>query len=164
MPNAAVDALLHFLDLAFETSRWHSLLGNLAAVSPAEWDWRPSPGGRSVRDIVQHVGGCKWMYENHAFGDGTLRWDDPLVDGDGTLDDVASAVEWLRRAHGRLRASVAALDDADLTKPRPANWGEPCETRWLVAVTIEHDLYHAGEINHLRALQQGNDRWAHGAG
>jgi hypothetical protein len=26
---------------------------------------------------------------------------------------------------------------------------------------IEHDLYHAGEINHLRSLRQGTDRWAH---
>jgi hypothetical protein len=25
---------------------------------------------------------------------------------------------------------------------------------------IEHDLYHAGEINHLRALRHGADRWA----
>jgi hypothetical protein len=24
---------------------------------------------------------------------------------------------------------------------------------------IEHDLYHAGEINHIRALRQENDRW-----
>jgi len=34
------------------------------------------------------------------------------------------------------------------------------ETRWLIGVMIEHDLYHAGEINHLRALRHGNDRWA----
>jgi hypothetical protein len=26
---------------------------------------------------------------------------------------------------------------------------------WAVA----HDLYHAGEINHLRALLRGTDRW-----
>jgi hypothetical protein len=25
---------------------------------------------------------------------------------------------------------------------------------------IQHDLYHAGEINHIRALRQRNDRWA----
>jgi hypothetical protein len=24
---------------------------------------------------------------------------------------------------------------------------------------IAHDFYHAGEINHLRALLQGSDRW-----
>ena len=25
---------------------------------------------------------------------------------------------------------------------------------------IDHDLYHAGEINHIRTVRQGNDRWA----
>ena len=124
-----------------------------------------APGSdRSIRDIVQHVGGCKLMYENHAFGDAALRWDDPLVEGRGALETPASAVEWLRAGHARLRASVAALDDAELARPRRANWGELHETRWLIAVTIEHDLYHAGEINHLRALRQGNDRWAYGGG
>jgi len=24
---------------------------------------------------------------------------------------------------------------------------------------IQHDLYHAGEINHLRSLHQGTDQW-----
>jgi hypothetical protein len=28
---------------------------------------------------------------------------------------------------------------------------------------IQHDLYHAGEINHLRALSQDADRWAYDA-
>jgi len=28
----------------------------------------------------------------------------------------------------------------------------------MISVLIKHDLYHAGEINHLRALKQGNDR------
>jgi hypothetical protein len=33
------------------------------------------------------------------------------------------------------------------------SWGELKETRWI----IQHDLYHAGEINHIRALHQQND-------
>jgi hypothetical protein len=37
------------------------------------------------------------------------------------------------------------------------NWGELKVTRWIIAVTIEHDPYHAGEIDHLRALHQQND-------
>ena len=27
-------------------------------------------------------------------------------------------------------------------------------------ILMRHDLYHAGEINHLRALAQDNDAWA----
>jgi hypothetical protein len=33
------------------------------------------------------------------------------------------------------------------------------ETRWFIVTMIEHNLYHAGEINHIRALSQGNDNW-----
>ena len=48
-----------------------------------------------------------------------------------------------------------------------ANWSAldpPIGARWLptrelVATLIGHDFYHAGEINHLRALLQGTDRW-----
>lgn len=40
------------------------------------------------------------------------------------------------------------------------NWGEPKETRWIVTVMIQHDLYHSGEINHIRALHDRDDRWA----
>jgi hypothetical protein len=45
--------------------------------------------------------------------------------------------------------------------PRMTNWGEPNPTRWIVMVMIQHDLYHASEINHLGSLYRGDDRWEH---
>ena len=161
MTRSAVDQLLYFLDAAFDGKDWHSLLVNLRSVAPEEWGWTPPGGRRSVRDIVQHVGSCKMMYENHAFGDATLGWEDPEVMGRDALEGADSAVAWLRRGHERLRSSVAGLDDEQLGRPRLTNWGEAKETRWIVAVTIQHDLYHAGEINHLRSLYRGDDRWEH---
>ena len=53
-----------------------------------------------------------------------------------------------------------STSDAELLRRRKTNWGELAETRWIVSVMIEHDLYHAGEINHIRALRQLDDRWA----
>jgi hypothetical protein len=32
-------------------------------------------------------------------------------------------------------------------------------TRKILQFMIAHDFYHAGEINHRRALLQGTDRW-----
>ena len=157
MTKHAVDELLSLLDAAFDGEDWHALLRNLRAVPAEAWEWVPPGGKRSVRDLAQHVGACKYMYENSAFGDRTLTWDDPLVLGDGALTDAASAIAWLREGQARLRGSVAALDDAELGRPRRAYWDRVKETRWGIAVMIQHDLYHCGEINHVRALFQGDD-------
>jgi len=59
-----------------------------------------------------------------------------------------------------LREHVTALDDSDLPVPRRPPQGPARETRWMIANMIHHDGYHTGEINHLRALMQSNDRWA----
>ncbi|HEX5166897.1 MAG TPA: DinB family protein [Thermomicrobiales bacterium] len=157
----AVDQLLYLLDEAFTGNDWHSLLGNLRDITDDEWCWTPPRGSRSLRDMVEHIGSCKIMYEDYAFGDASLGWEDPVVTGGVALESVATALAWLREAHERLRYRVSRLDDVDLDQRRLTNWGEQRETRWIIAVMIQHDLYHAGEINHLRALYRGDDRWEH---
>ena len=52
-------------------------------------------------------------------------------------------------------------DDAELLAPRMLPWRAHRPTRGIVSTMIEHDLYHAGEINHVRSLLAGNDRWAY---
>ncbi len=44
-----------------------------------------------------------------------------------------------------------------LVSTRPEVWGEWKETRWIIAVMIGHDPYHAGEINHIGSLHQQSD-------
>jgi uncharacterized damage-inducible protein DinB len=161
MATQAIEQYLHLLDDAFAGPDWHSLLSNLNTVAPADWEWIPPGGARSIRAIVRHLGRVKVMAYDQAFGGATLTWDDPHVGGDETTVDLPTAIAWLRIAHERLRGAVAALpDDAELLRPRRANWGELKETQWIIVVSmIQHDLYHAGEINHLRGLHQGNDQW-----
>ena len=83
-----------------------------------------------------------------------------LLDQQAALDAVGLLDETLfyREGHRRLRESIAALKDHDLSLQRKVHYGGTAETRFIISVMIEHDLYHAGEINHLRALRQGNDR------
>jgi hypothetical protein len=68
MGRSGVEQLLYLLDEAFEGSEEHSLLGNLRTVTPDDWLWLPAGGGRSIFDLVRHVGECKYVYQNHAFG------------------------------------------------------------------------------------------------
>ena len=164
MGRAALEEYLYLMDEAFAGDDWHSLMTNVKAVGADEWLWVPGEGARPIGEMVSHVAGCKNMYDDHAFGRATLTWADPAAEQklhDATPAGIDALLARLVEAHERVRASVAALrDDAELVRPRRTNWGELKETRWIVKALIEHDLYHAGEINHLRSLRRADDRWA----
>ena len=158
MSKQLIHQLLTLLDQGFDGPDWHSLLGNLKAVTPDDWLWVPPGGRRSIRDIVQHVDGAKYMYHSNAFGDRSLTWESPLVLGAGRLATIPEASAWLREGHARRHDAIAALeDDAELARPRAHHSRQGVETRWIILVMLQHDLYHAGEINHIRALKQGDD-------
>ena len=154
------DRILAQLDAAFEGDSTHSLAANVASVRDEDWEWLPPNGARSIRAIVLHAGSAKRLYVDRAFGDGALAMDDPIVQGEGALDTPEGAAEWLREAHEGLRAALAGLDDAELEGERPTPWGGAMPLVDLLHMLLRHDLYHAGEINHLRALAQDNDAWA----
>lgn len=164
-----IEALLYLMDEAFrgagieETDESQALLPNLASVDAAAWRGLPRGGARSIEAIALHIGSCKVMYDDYAFGEGTLFWDQlavqPWPEGEAPMDET---VRWLETVHERLAGHVSALgDDAELDRLRPANWGEQRPTRWLIAAMITHDAYHAGEINHLRSILGTDDRWRH---
>jgi uncharacterized damage-inducible protein DinB len=162
----AVDLLAWLMDDAFAgggleaSNESQSLLANLAAVTDAQWRARVAGSTRTIEAIALHVGACKRMYANHAFEDGRLTWESAVVapwkPGAAPRE---GAICWLREEHERLMRHVRALGDADLMARRRANWGEERETRWLLSILLQHDTYHAGEINHLRGLLAGEDRW-----
>lgn len=162
--DSAVREVLHLLDGAFGVGpeRFEeSLLENLMSVDESLWALVPEGGERSICQIVLHVGSCKEMYRNHAFEDGALTWTSDIVYPWPNSDaPMTEALEWLRASHQRLRDAVARLSDDDLAKERPAPWGALRPTRWLLGVLIQHDSYHAGEINHARSLAHGTDSWA----
>ena len=163
MSRTAIEQLVFMMDSAFEgdparpDQSWHAVLVNLNSVKPEDWDWIPPGGKRTIRRLLLELGQCKYVCDSQAFGDGSISWVESRP-GWSTITNRDEIVGWLHEAHRRLRDSVAALDDdAQLLEPRPSYWGEPREIRWQINTMIQHDLYHAGEINHIRALRQGND-------
>jgi uncharacterized damage-inducible protein DinB len=167
MAGTAIVALLHLLDEAFEgtgieeSNESQALLTNLATVTEREWTTLPQGATRTIESMVRHVGACKVMYADYAFGPGTKQWGTPDVEGrwDVGQAPMSEAVDWLRVTHRSFRAHIAELTDDDLDRDRMTNWGELRPTRWIVAAIIGHDFYHAGEINHLRSLLGSDDRW-----
>ena len=165
--RTGIEAYLHLLEEAFrgrgieETDESQALLPNIATVPDEAWRALPNGAVRSIESIVLHVGACKIMYDDYAFGSASLRFATPEVEPftEGRADR-AEVLPWLEAAHRRLADHVAALaDDTELDRPRRTNWDEDRPTRWIVAAMITHDAYHAGEINHLRSLLDGDDRW-----
>jgi hypothetical protein len=168
---STIDEFVYLLDEAFagrgieETGESQSLMSNLRSVSEDAWRGPLTGAGRTIESIALHVGGCKVMYDDHAFGPGLLGWDDSEVEPWSVGAAPMSAVlAWLEGAHRRFVGHVRSLNEDELSVPRLTNWGERRETRWLIATILQHDTYHAGEINHLRALIVGDDTWRWGAG
>ena len=164
--RTAIESLVHVLELAFgepgvKADESQALLQNLASVSEGMWRALPGSAARSIEAIVLHVGSCKVMYADYAFHDGTLDWADlevqPWPEGEAPMGE---ALAWLIDVHRRLVADIEALpDDDELDRPRRTNWGDRWRTRSIIGAMITHDSYHAGEINHLRSLLDGDDRW-----
>jgi uncharacterized damage-inducible protein DinB len=165
--RGGIDAYLYLLDEAFrgggieESNESQALVTNLATVSDDAWSALPAGASRSIASIALHVASCKVMYVDYAFGAGTLQWGTPEVEP-WTEDAIPreELMPWLEAAHDRLVEAVTALaDDDELERMRMTNWGEEEPTRWIVAAMATHDAYHAGEINHVRSLLEGDDRW-----
>ena len=164
IPNShiLIDFFCGLIEDAFDGKSSHSLVSNLANIREENWDVIPSGGGRSIADILEHIGWCKWMYDDYAFGTASLRGDQPPqipphAKRSRPRDELMA---WLKAGHDKWLASVRALDDdKELERDRLTNWGEWMKTRTIIKIMISHDYYHAGEINHLRSLLQGTDHW-----
>ena len=160
--RTAIETLAWLTEDAFEGDPDQSLLANLRGLREDDWTALPLGGSRSIADVLEHVGWAKWMYEDYAFGSGSLRGDQPpLIPVSGARSrPYKELLEWLTEGQQRWLASVRALqDDSELERERLTNWGDRLPTRVLIRILIGHDFYHAGEINHIRALLHGTDRW-----
>jgi len=159
MSRTAIEVLLYLLDQGFDGNEEHSLMGNLRDVRDEDWDWRAPGSGRSIRDIALHAATAKYVYGNQAFGDASVAWaagSPEVYARDASVEEGRSL---LQDAHGRFRASVSAVEAVDLQAQRKVHYGGTADTRFIIATMIQHDFYHAGEINHLRASRQGTDFW-----
>lgn len=160
MTREVLDYIIWEMGQAFD-----ALYANLRDLRDEDWLWLPDGGARSISAIVGHVTSVKVMYDNHAFGDAALTWMDPLFNDAQSAPEAggftpARLVDWLRDSQFRVLRNVDALgDDAELLQPRAVNWGGTMPTRWIINSLIRHDGFHAGEVNHLRAIHQRNDRW-----
>ncbi len=144
----------------------------LDGMTEAEFWWEPAPGcwtvrrqanGRWAADYAEpdpvpaplstiawrlvHIGECKIMYHEYAFGPGRLTW--PEIDSAHTVE---GAIEQVEHGHALLSEALEGLTDDDLDRPRATNWGEQWPTWKIFWTMIHHDIHHGAEIGTLRDL------------
>jgi hypothetical protein len=152
------ELLLALLDEAFERKAWHgpNLRGSLRGVTAREAAWRPGPGRHNIRELALHA--AYWKYAVRRMLTGERRGSFPETGsnwfprpGAATAKAWRSDVAVLLDEHRKLRQAAAAVPAAALGKRVR---GSKYSTAKLLYAIASHDLYHAGQIQLLKAIQR----------
>jgi hypothetical protein len=157
------DIVLHHLEYTFEKEAWQpSLLMALDGLNAAHACWRPGPERHSIWQIVRHVTHWKratleaWNGAHRLFAgrDATpyfhqvmsADWQDAAGDEAAWRADLAAP----RDVAHAIQRKVRSPDLDALLQPFP---GEDFPAVLRVMRMATHDIYHAGQVRYLRALQ-----------
>ena len=155
-----IDRLLDLLDQAFDHKAWHgtNLKGSVRGLNAGKAAWRPAPGRHSIAEIVVHA--AYWKYAVNRRLTGTRRGSFPIPGSNwfAVSDDLDEKtwqghVRLLVSTHRTLREAVAALDPDRLDRHEA---GSRFRVLDLVHGAASHDLYHAGQVQLLKALQRSS--------
>ncbi len=162
------ELLLASIDEGYDKRSWHgtNLRGSLRGVTVEQAAHRvlPASAKASARQALPHniwelvVHAAYWKYDirrrltggkSHSFAiEGSNFWTRPL---EGTPGEWRRDLRLLEDEHAQLRAAVAAFPAARWTRKAP---GKPFNFEGLVRGIAAHDLYHAGQIQLLKRLQE----------
>lgn len=160
MTDPALRLLARTLEQAFEGKAWHgtTLYGSVRGLEPEGASWRPDGQRHSIHEIVVHC--AYWKYRVwKLIADSEARFDEPGADEedadwfdrdardeDRWDDDVARLRSW----HARLLAALRMFDADRL----PAIAYKDYTFEDVLVGIAAHDVYHAGQIQLLRKLQE----------
>jgi hypothetical protein len=150
--------LLAILDQAYNRRSWHgaNLRGSIRGLSVAQATWRPAEKRHNIWELVVHA--AYWKYavwrrlSRGARGSFPLQGSNwfsrPLVADDREWrNDVAL----LDSMHRSLREAMAGLSKTELGRSQT---GSAVSNFALISGVAAHDIYHAGQIQLLKALMK----------
>lgn len=150
-----VERITDQMHRAFYGDAWHGpavmdLLKEVTAVLAAG---RPVNHAHTIWEIVNHLSAWKEAVRQRLLGeyiqlDGELDWP-PMRDV--LASDWEKTVEQLKQRHDALEKTVAGLSESKLDTPWLAG---KATCYFLIHGSIQHDLYHAGQIALLLKAQQ----------
>lgn len=159
MPDPQIYQFLCVLDQAFDQRSWHgtNLMGSLRGLSADAAAWRPGEGRHNVWELVVHA--TYWKYRvrrllteesPRSFEATGSNW---FERPNGALEETAwrADVALLKAWHGRLREAVSSFDAKRLDQL-------PGKSEYTfsdhIAGVAAHDLYHTGQIQLIKRLQE----------
>ena len=109
----------------------------------------------SILSVVAHVAGCKIMYASAAYRGLEVRWRDVVERMEGLWPDWDQAKSWLAEAHEYWMQSWAG--ESSFERTVKTNWEEDWPNWKIIGCMTQHDAYHAGQIQVLRAALEPTD-------
>ena len=158
MANSEINLLLTMIDQSFDHKSWHgtNLRGALRGISPEEAAWRPAATRHNIWEIAVHAAYWKYVVWRRLAGEahgsfpikGSNWFERP---GPGALDgrQWKADMALLNEIHISMRAAVAEVTSQELHRT-PA--GSKVSNLALITGIAAHDLYHAGQIQLLKRL------------
>lgn len=154
------------------------LRARLAGLTDAEFFWQPLPESWTIYEDraghwtyhyaipdpdpaptttigwqLVHLGTCKVMYHEWAYGTARLTWPDLDIP-----HSAVSALDLLEVGHRLLRNDLQGTSEAQLDEPCKTNWGETWPAWRIFWAMTDHDAFHGGAIGYLRDLYYWRDR------
>jgi len=146
-----------------------SLLHAVRPLTPGQLAWRPTPGVRSLGEVIRHLalGRITWLARMGAPGvepamERVPQW---YTDGDGARHVVETAVpadhaevlaEWLAISWRPIEDLLAAWTPEDLRASyihRFRGTDYRVSRQWTLWRILSHDLHHGGQIAFLLGMQ-----------
>jgi hypothetical protein len=156
--NSAIGVMLYMIDQGYEKKAWHgpNLKGSIRGLTAAQAAWRPRPGRHCIAEIVLHAAYWKYIVRRRLSGEKRGSF---ALKGSNWLPVAASLSEatWrqyaqlLDQEHRAMRAIIAELRPDQLYYTPP---GSKVHHAAQITGIAAHDLYHAGQIQLLKRLQQ----------
>ena len=150
--------LLEILDQAYDRRAWHGtpLKGSIRGVGIEQALWRPGRGRHNIWEIVLHAAYWKFIVRRRLLREPELTF--PRSGSNWfSLPPAADERAWKRDAaflheqHGLLRQAIARFPAVRL---KARAWRSTWSNEETIYGIASHDLYHAGQIQLLKALSR----------
>lgn len=155
-PDRRIALLLDLYDQSFDRAAWHGtpLAGSLRGVRWTDALKRPRAGRHCIWEVALHTAYWKFVVRRRLTRDSSIEF--PRAPANfPAIPRKPSAALW-KRDVGLLKNEHRLLRDAIARFPATRLSARAWKSRWtnqeMISGIASHDLYHAGQIQLLKAL------------